>query len=260
MRTPTAALAAALTLSFLARPVVGQGLAQKILSAPDGELRLSFATRPDVCGDGSHNIRSGRRVRVDDDDDGTWCPCENGPARVTLTVRDHRVTRVRVRVGGQWRTATTGSTDLGEVPVRAATTALLALAADPAQPGGRDAIFPATLADSVVLWPELLRLARDERMPHETRKQAVFWLSQAAADSATAGLADLAESQTTDRDIRTQAVFALSQRPKDEGVPVLIRVAQSNRDPEVRRSALFWLGQSEDPRALALFEELLVRK
>jgi hypothetical protein len=27
----------------------------------------------------------------------------------------------------------------------------------------------------------------------------------------------------------------------------------------VRRNALFWLGQSDDPRALDLFEELLVR-
>ena len=29
------------------------------------------------------------------------------------------------------------------------------------------------------------------------------------------------------------------------------------RDPEVRRRAMFWLGQSGDPRALAFFEELL---
>jgi len=34
-------------------------------------------------------------------------------------------------------------------------------------------------------------------------------------------------------------------------------VARNNRDPEVRRSALFWLGQSGDPRAISLFEEIL---
>jgi hypothetical protein len=28
-------------------------------------------------------------------------------------------------------------------------------------------------------------------------------------------------------------------------------------DPELRKTALFWLGQSEDPRALGLFEEIL---
>jgi len=54
-------------------------------------------------------------------------------------------------------------------------------------------------------------------------------------------------------------VFALSQRPRDEGVPALIKIARQNPDPELRRKAIFWLGQSEDPRAISLFEELLTR-
>jgi HEAT repeat protein len=62
-----------------------------------------------------------------------------------------------------------------------------------------------------------------------------------------------------DREVREQAVFALSQRPRDEGVPALIRIAKTHNDPEIRRRAIFWLGQSNDPRALALFEELLTR-
>ncbi len=28
-------------------------------------------------------------------------------------------------------------------------------------------------------------------------------------------------------------------------------------DPEIRRKAMLWLGQSNDPRAIALFEEIL---
>jgi HEAT repeat protein len=52
-------------------------------------------------------------------------------------------------------------------------------------------------------------------------------------------------------------VFALSQRPDEEGVPALIRIARTHRHPELRRQALFWLGQSGDPRALTLFEEIL---
>jgi hypothetical protein len=36
-------------------------------------------------------------------------------------------------------------------------------------------------------------------------------------------------------------------------------VAQGNPDPELRKKALFWLGQSGDPKALALFEELLTK-
>jgi HEAT repeat protein len=60
-----------------------------------------------------------------------------------------------------------------------------------------------------------------------------------------------------DLEVREHAVFALSQRPAEEGVPALIRIARTNPHPELRRKALFWLGQSEDPRALTLFEEIL---
>ena len=54
-------------------------------------------------------------------------------------------------------------------------------------------------------------------------------------------------------------MFALSQLPKEEGVPMLIQVAKTNRNPEVRKQAMFWLGQSDDPRALAFFQEVLAR-
>jgi HEAT repeat protein len=61
------------------------------------------------------------------------------------------------------------------------------------------------------------------------------------------------------REVRESAIFALSQRPRDEGVPILIDVAKNNHDPELRRKAMFWLGQSGDPRALELFESILTR-
>jgi len=47
--------------------------------------------------------------------------------------------------------------------------------------------------------------------------------------------------------------------PKDEGVPKLIEVAKTNRNHEVRKQAMFWLGQSNDPRALEFFEQVLTR-
>jgi HEAT repeat protein len=52
-------------------------------------------------------------------------------------------------------------------------------------------------------------------------------------------------------------VFALSQLPKNEGVPKLMEVARTNKNPEVRRQAMFWLGQSRDPRAIEFFEQIL---
>ena len=48
--------------------------------------------------------------------------------------------------------------------------------------------------------------------------------------------------------------------PKDEGIPALMNVVRTSRDPELRKKALFWLGQSNDPRALELIEELLAKR
>jgi HEAT repeat protein len=57
--------------------------------------------------------------------------------------------------------------------------------------------------------------------------------------------------------VKKRAVFALSQLPKEEGVPLLIKVARTNANPAVRKQAMFWLGQSRDPRAVDFFAEIL---
>jgi len=246
-----AALAALLPI-----PLAAQSLAQRVQGAPDGTVRLSFASREGVCsrGPGSITIIDG-----DNDFDPEWeNDCERGPVRVSLRTRGGRVTDAETYVGGRWRSGSGKVTDLGTVPVREAVDLLLALAPQVSDDDdGGELVTAATLADSAVVWPQLLRMARDEGIREGTRKQAVFWLSQAAGDAATLGLDSLATDNKGDIEIRKQAVFALSQRPTEEGVPALIRIAQTNRHPELRKTALFWLGQSEDPRALTLFEEIL---
>ena len=251
--------------------VLAQSLGGRVAAAPDGTVRLSFAARPGVCGNGVNIIslecrdgRCGNRTITHGgmfDRDDVDCDCEPGPVRVALTVRGGVVHSLRAYVGGRWATPAAGAvvTDLGAVATRDAADFLLDLAR---RDGGRaadEAIFPATIADSVTVWPALLKLARDERVARRAKRQAVFWLGQAAGDAATRGLTDLVDDSGVDREVKEQAVFALSQRPRDEGVPALIRIARTHRDPEVRRKALFWLGESDDPRALALFEELLTK-
>jgi HEAT repeat protein len=155
------------------------------------------------------------------------------------------VSEATTRVAGRWRSQGAGTTDLGLVPARDAADAMLALARTSGEDVGDELITAATLAD------------RDTGIPLETRKQAVFWLSQAAGTEATKGLDSIVVDDRGDIEVREQAVFALSQRPSDEGVPALIRIARANPSPEIRKKALFWLGQSDDPRALTLFEEIL---
>ena len=254
-RAPFIALGLA---GLVAIPASAQSLAARVGEVRDGVVRFSFASRPDVCGNGVNNIQTGNghRIRNNDDDDVDYF-CEYGPVRLSLTKSEGNVTRIRVAVGGRWRESSARPVDLGMVSTREASDFLFDLARRSGSRAGGEAIFAVTLADSITPWPEMLRIARDESIRQDTRKQSVFWLGQAAGDAATEGLSELAEDEDEDREVRESAVFALSQLGDDEGVPALIRIARSNKDPKIRRTALFWLGQSDDPRALDLFEELL---
>jgi hypothetical protein len=103
----------------------------------------------------------------------------------------------------------------------------------------------------------LVDLARDYPVAR-LRSDALFWLAQRAGQQAMATIAE-AIDRDPDTDVKKRAVFALSQLPKDDGVPKLIEVARSNRNAAVRQQAMFWLGQSNDPRALKFFEDVLLK-
>ena len=100
----------------------------------------------------------------------------------------------------------------------------------------------------------LIALARSGQ-DGDVRGHALFWIAQRAGDKAAGTITQALDDPETE--VRKKAVFALSQLPKDEGVPKLIDVARTHRDAAVRRQAMFWLGQSRDPRALAFFEQVL---
>jgi hypothetical protein len=102
----------------------------------------------------------------------------------------------------------------------------------------------------------LIALAKTSKST-DVRGTALFWVAQRAGDKAAGTLTQALEDPETE--VRKKAVFALSQLPKDEGVPKLIEVARSHRDAAVRKQAMFWLGQSRDPRALAFFEQILTQ-
>lgn len=252
------AVAAVLSLS-LATSLSAQGLEARIQGVQSGTVRLAFAPRPGVCGDGAGNIRMGHDQAVSEaSSSDRWTTCLPGPARVSVTRVAGTTTRVKVFVGGSWASPTSGTTDLGLVSAPAAARALVILADH--DDGAEEAVFAATLADSVVIWPELMSLAREGDAPGKCRRAAIFWLGQAAAETVTAGLADIAEEADADKEIREAAVFAISQRPNDEAVPTLIRLARTSPHASVRKQSIFWLGQSGDPRALQLIEELLAAR
>lgn len=244
-----------------------QSIASRVARVSNGTVRMSFAVRPGICGSGNSITRSSGRGRTiwgndwNRSRDVEWeTDCSTGPARIVIDRRDGEIADLRFYVGGRWRPGGSDVVDLGTVPAREAAEYLVSIAQTERGSMGEKAILPATLADSAEIWPALIKVARNPDLPRSTRTQSVFWLGQAAGEAATANLRDIVVDNGVDREVREQAVFALSQRPREESVPALIAVARTNKDPEIRKKALFWLGQTHDPRALDLFEELLTKK
>lgn len=260
------ALAVLASVSSLAQVGAAQSIANRVGRVSNGTVRLTFAAKPGICGSGNSIRHQNGRGNTNwgnwnESRDVEWdSECSMGPARVVLDRRNGELTDLRFYVGGRWRLAGADVVDLGTVSAHDAADYLVSIAQTEKGSMGSKAILPATIADSAVIWPALLNIARNAALPRNTRTQSVFWLGQAAGDVATRGLTDLVVDNGVDREVKEQAVFALSQRPRDEAIPSLIAVARTNKDPEIRKRALFWLGQSNDPRALDIFEELLTRK
>ena len=259
-------LLAVAVLASASTTVMGQGAAARLSGVREGQVRFTFTLRAGVCGQGQNIWRTGKgggdgiymgsKASTDVEYD---VECDSGPGRVVIDKDNGVVQDVRFYVGGRWKVGST-ATDLGALGAREAAALLLDIVRTASSKAADRAMFPLTLVDSAGVYRDLLRVARDHDRPSHVRKQAVFWLGQAAEGPATAGLQELVGEAALDRDVREQAIFALSQRPKDEGIPALINVVRSNRDPELRKKALFWLGQSGDPRAVDLIEELLTKR
>src|SRR5687768_18478206 len=77
------------------------------------------------------------------------------------------------------------------------------------------AITPIIMADSVDPWRDLLRIAKSDNVARDTRKSAIFWVGQVAAEEATKELKDMV-GNPGDVEVRKSAIFALSQQRRSD--------------------------------------------
>jgi hypothetical protein len=262
MAKPLALLALVLPHALAAQSPI----ASRIAAAPDGEVRMSYATRPNACGDGKDVVAVGHALNVYSSMEsyGRWSgvTCVPGPARVVVTVRGHEVVGIRARVGGAWQPDSGVSLDLGRVPAREAAAYFVSLAPRLGGSSRNNPLLAAALADSAVIVPDLLRLAQNITLPRETRRRAVHWVGVVGDPSAVAPLTALARSEgETGRanaddpgpgdGVESAAVGALAMLENAAGTNALMDLARHG-SPRVRKAAVFWLGQSDDPRGRAL--------
>jgi hypothetical protein len=103
----------------------------------------------------------------------------------------------------------------------------------------------------------LIGIAQNERESIETRKNALFWAGQMSR----VPFAELAAmyDRVQNRDMKEQLIFVYSQRKESEAVDKLMAIVRTETDRELRKNAMFWLGQSRDPRVADFLLEMINR-
>ena len=103
----------------------------------------------------------------------------------------------------------------------------------------------------------LMNIAVNEREEVELRKKALFWAGQSGV-----GIDAIIPlySKISNQEMKEQVIFVLSQRNNNPAaVDKLFDIAKNDKDPELRKKAIFWLGQSRDPRVQQFLMDLINR-
>ena len=65
------------------------------------------------------------------------------------------------------------------------------------------------------------------------------------------------DSAGDNTEMKEQILFTLTQVDNEAAFDKMLQIARSEEDPELRQRALFWIGQSGDPRAEEVLLEIL---
>ena len=100
----------------------------------------------------------------------------------------------------------------------------------------------------------LLERAADNSESTHSRRQAVFWAGQGGAP--VTDLVSLYGRLTNDQ-VKEHVIFALSQRNETAATDALLEMAKRDPDRDMRKKALFWLTQKDDPRVTKLITDIV---
>ena len=103
----------------------------------------------------------------------------------------------------------------------------------------------------------LMDIALNPKEDIELRKKALFWAGQSGV--AISEMSTL-YNRMNDTEMKEQIIFVLSQRQSDRAaMDKLFDIAKNEKDAELRKKAIFWLGQSRDPRVQQFLMDLINR-
>jgi HEAT repeat protein len=103
----------------------------------------------------------------------------------------------------------------------------------------------------------LMNVASNSKEDIDLRKKALFWAGQSGVPmSELVGF----YNRMNESEMREQMIFVFSQREHDPAaMDKLFDIAKNDKDPELRKKAIFWLGQSRDPRVQQFLMDLINR-
>jgi len=234
-----------------------QNLERRVAGASGDAVQFHFAARDGVCGNGKSFVRA---------EDSNWYGtfsngyggdvCSAGPVRVVVVRAGREIVRIEAYAGPLVNDPA-GGTDLGAVSAREAASYLMGLATTLDGRPAREAMFPAMLADSSVITPELAKLAKDQTRARDVRRSAISWLARRRGEAGGVGAAtvertldQLVRDRNESETVRQSALSTIASLDRGEGIPAMITFA-SDADTWLAKQAFSTLARSGDPRARA---------
>ena len=225
-------IASALVALFFLPPAVQQGdLARRITSAPDGLVKMRYAARPGICGDGrtfiadntngsrGYDVWFAEGMNFTNASGNFTSNCAEGPVRLMLVVRDHRVIAVQPFVGPSSAATERSGTDLGVVSTADISRYLLDFAATGREDDARNAMLAASIADSVRIAGRLASMARNKSLITSVREGALKWVGRVGRrenDTDAIRVArTIAEDKDDDVSVRERAIRVIGDDEND---------------------------------------------
>jgi hypothetical protein len=246
-------------LPLVAAAARAQSLARRIDAVREGTVRMSFASRPGVCGDGRDMVRSGQAFIVFPSmfsyGRSEMSVCFTGPVRVAIGRSDGETVSLRVHVGGRWSDGD-DITDLGTVAAPEAARYLLDEATRLRGGNAEYALGAAVFADSVRLWRDLVPFVRDESLKRDLRNRAVFFIATYDEPGAAEAVRDLAADERLDDDVRGAAIIAIGRDDMSDADVAWLKRLYASASRKIRDNIFLAVSRSDSPRAAAWLTEV----
>jgi HEAT repeat protein len=105
----------------------------------------------------------------------------------------------------------------------------------------------------------LIDIARNEK-DENAKMQAVFWISQCEDKNNSGQIVQVLGElygATDSVKVHDKVLQALSQTESKKAISMLIDIARKEKNSELRKKAVFWIGQSNTPEGAAFLKELI---